>query len=188
MDDHAIDLPSFFLQPWAMMDFIFPHHGTVTSDHIAEAKRSLRLPFDNVCHSLDSHSVAMQHQLGFLQRAHNPVNQGNMMDFYETLVAAHPHILFTICLHKNITLFADRFFVTMAAYTDIHAPDQVANSIDLGYANYTVATHAPTAPAQSPQIKGASSSTWPRLPGKSALLVRPWLRVTQGHCMQGYAC
>ena len=48
MDDHAIDHPSFLHQPWAMMVFIFARHGTVTSDHIAEAKRTLRLPFDNV--------------------------------------------------------------------------------------------------------------------------------------------
>ena len=156
MDDHAIDHPSFFHQPWAMMDFIFARHGTVTSDHIAEAKRTLRLPFDNVRHSLDSHRVAMQHQFGFLHRAHNPVNQGDMMDFYETSVAAHPHILSAIRLYKNATLFADRSFVTMAAYTEIHAPDQVANSVDLGYANYTAATHAPTAPDQPPRIKSAS--------------------------------
>ena len=50
----------------------------------------------------------MQHQFGFLQRDHNRVNQGDMMDFYETSVAAHPHILSAIRLHKNATLFADR--------------------------------------------------------------------------------
>ena len=135
MDDHAIDHPSFFHQPWAMMDFIFARHGTVISENIAEAKRTLRLPFDNVLHSLDSQRVAIQHQFKFLQRAHNPVNQGDMMDFYETSVAAHPHILSAIRLYKNATLFADRSFVTMAAYTEIRAPDQVANSIDFGYTN-----------------------------------------------------
>ena len=50
----------------------------------------------------------------------------------------------------------------MAAYTEIHPPDQVAYSIDLGYANYTAATHAPAAPAQPPQIKGASRPRPPR--------------------------
>ena len=162
MDDHATDHPSFFHQPWAMMDFIFARHGTVTSDHIAEAKRTLRLPFDNVRHSLDSHRVAMQHQFAFLQRAQNPVNQGDMMDFYETSVAAHPHILAAIRLYKNATLFADRSFVTMATYTEIHAPDQVAHSVDLGYANYTAAAHAPTASSQPPRLKGVSRQRPPR--------------------------
>ena len=102
--------------------------------HIRSYHRSQEDTSPPVRHSLDSHRVAMQHQFGFLQRAHNPVNQGDMMDFYEISVAAHHHILSAIRLYKNATLFADRSFVTMAAYTEIHAPDQVANSIDLGYA------------------------------------------------------
>ena len=159
------------------MDFIFARHGTVTSDHITEAKRTLRLPFDNVRHSLDSHRVAMQHQFGFLQRAHNPVNQGDMMDFYETSVAAHPHILSAIRLYKNATLLADRSFVTMAAYTEIHAPDQIANSIDLGYANYSCA-HCTSSASTNQRCFTPTSSTWARLPGESALLLRSWLCVT----------
>ena len=120
----------------------------------------------------------MQHDFGFLQRANNPVNQGDIMDFYETSVAA-------FCLYKNATLFADRSFVTMAAYTEIRAPDQVANFIDLGYTNYTAASHTPTAPAQPPRTNGASR---PRPPRGHDFQGKKHYCYVQGHCTQRYAC
>ena len=93
-----------------MIDFIFLGHGVIMVDHILEAKRILRVPFDNVAHTLESHKIAMEHQFDFLHRARHTVNDGDKMDQYEASVAAHPHILAAIKLFKNATLFADRTF------------------------------------------------------------------------------
>ena len=134
MNTHAEQHPNFFRQPWAMIDFIFLGHGVIMVDHILEAKRILRVPFNNVAHTLESHKIAMELQFDFLHRARHTVNDGDKMDQYEASVAAHSHILAAIRLFKNATLFADRTFANMTAYAELHSPDQMSTSADLGYA------------------------------------------------------
>ena len=135
MNDHAGIHPDFFLKPFAMMDFLFVRHGTINADHVLESKRLLKIPFDNVANSLESHRVTMNQQFAFLHRARHSVNDGDMMDLYEASVSAHPHIMAAIRLYKNATLFADRTFATMATFVEVHSPDQIQTSFDFGYAN-----------------------------------------------------
>ena len=139
MNEHASSHPDFFRKPWAMMDFLFLHHGTINTDHIAESKGMLCTPFDSVAYSLESHRVYMAHQFTFLDRARLAVNNGHKLDLYEASMSAHSHILAALRLYKNATLFADRTFGSMATYVKLHAPDQVQHSADLGYANYSAA-------------------------------------------------
>ena len=154
MNEHASSHPDFFRKPWAMMDFLFVRHGTINSDHIVESKRMLRTPFDSVAHSLESHRVNMTHQFTFLDRARHAVNNGDKLDLYEASMSAHAHVLAALRLYKNATLFADRTFDSMATYVELHAPDQVQHSVDLGYANYsaaaTVAPRSKTTPPRPP--------------------------------------
>ena len=139
MSEHASSHPDFFRKPWAMMDFLFLRHGSINSDHIAESKSMLCTPFDSVAHSLESHRVHMTHQFIFLDRARHSVNNGDKVDLYEASMAAHSHMLASLRLYKNATLFADRTFESMAPYVELHAPDQVQHSADLGYAKYSAA-------------------------------------------------
>ena len=137
MNTHAEQHPQFFLQPWAMMDFIFLRHGVINADHVLEAKRTLRVPFDNVANTLESHKINMDHQFDFLHRARHTVNDGDKMDQYEASVSTHPHIIAAIRLFKNAT------FANMTAYVELHAPDQLSTSADLGYANYSKSDQRP---------------------------------------------
>ena len=164
MMDFASQHPGFYQRPWQMFDFIFNRHGTITAEHINDAKKTLRAPFDPTLNSLESHNVALTKIFNFLARANQVVNQFDQMEYYESSIANQPHTATAIRLYKNEVLFANRSYATMTAYMEIDAPDQIVSAAEFGYANFgAVPPKTPTTDRsrskRSPRSKTVSSDS-----------------------------
>ena len=83
MDEFANNNPGFYQRPWAMFDFIYTRHGTITAEHIDNAKKTLRMPFDSSVNTLESHNVSLNKMFTFLARASQVVNEYDKMQYYE---------------------------------------------------------------------------------------------------------